>query len=233
MSQPFKLYRLQQVDSQLDQARARVQKIAAILNDDALLKTAEGQFGQSQNELQQARRDLKHAEEEVQVQRIKLEQTEASLYGGKIHNPKELQDLQKESVSLKKLIGVLEDRQIENMILVEDAEAAHRSASEELEKVKAQVAASNAHLIEEQNRLLSDIDLLQHNRQATVSTISSEDLKLYEQLRQQRGGIAVAKVTENACAACGSTLTPAQNQASHSPNQISRCTFCGRILYAG
>ncbi len=233
MSQPFKLYRLQQVDSQLDQARARVQKITAILKDDALLKNAEGQFEQSQNHLQQRRRDLKHAEEEVQVQRIKLEQTEASLYGGKIHNPKELQDLQKESASLKKLIGVLEDRQIENMILVEDAEAAHQSAADELEKVKAQVAASNAHLIEEQNRLLSEIEKLQVNRQATASTIPGEDLALYEQLRQQRGGIAVAKVTENACSACGSTLTPAQNQAAHSPNQISRCTFCGRILYAG
>lgn len=233
MSQPFKLYRLQQIDSQLDQAHARAQKIITTLKDDALMKTAEGQFEQSQNNLQQARRNLKHAEEEAQVQRIKLEQTEASLYAGKIHNPKELQDLQKEAAALKRLISVLEDRQLENMILVEDAEAAYRSASEELEKVKAQVAASNAHLVEEQNRLLSDIERLQVNRQATISTISSEDLSLYEQLRLQKGGIAVAKVMENACAACGSTLTPAQNQAAHSPNQISRCTFCGRILYPG
>jgi hypothetical protein len=41
---------------------------------------------------------LKQSELEVEKQRIKIQQTEASLYGGLVHNPKELQDLQRMSL---------------------------------------------------------------------------------------------------------------------------------------
>lgn len=56
----------------------------------------------SQADLHNTRHDLKTAEAEAEAQKIKIEQTEASLYGGSVHNPKELQDLQREVASLKK-----------------------------------------------------------------------------------------------------------------------------------
>ncbi|MFN2235225.1 MAG: C4-type zinc ribbon domain-containing protein [Anaerolineales bacterium] len=47
-----------------------------------------------------------------------------------------------------------------------------------------------------------------------------------------RAGVAVAKVEDRACKACGSTLTASLNQAARSPSQIVFCDSCGRILYA-
>jgi predicted nucleic acid-binding Zn-ribbon protein len=233
MSQPFQLYRLQQVDSQLDQARARLHEIETILNDNAALRQAQQQANAAETTLNEARKDLRHAEQEVQAQHIKIEQTEASLYGGKIRNPKELQDLQKEVASLKKYIIVLEDRQLEYMLAVEEAETLFGGASQDLETLRAQLAVQHGSLVEEQQSLLQRVQGLATERRSVAGMIESEDMQLYEQLRQQRRGVAVARVADNACAACGSILTPGHVQAAHSSTQISRCTFCGRILYAG
>lgn len=231
MSQPFKLYRLQQTDSQLDQARARLHQIEVTLTENAALHQAQARTQESEQRLQEAHKALRKAEEDVRTQGIKIGQSEANLYGGKIHNPKELQDLQKEIESLKRHNSVLEDRQLECMLILEDTEAAHQQASADLKSVQEQVNSQHAALFQERDGLLKDEARLEQERQATSATIDAEDLKLYNQLRQARRGVAVAKVADNACSACGSTLTPAALQAARSPNTISRCSFCGRILY--
>ena len=50
------------------------------------------------------------------IEWIKLDQNQSSLYGGKITNPKELQDLQIESDALHRKITDLEDKLIDLMI---------------------------------------------------------------------------------------------------------------------
>jgi uncharacterized protein len=232
MSASFKLFRLQQIDSQLDRARARLREIQAALEEDSDLRAAQGSLTKKDQELQEASKALRRAEQDVQAQRIKIEQTEASLYGGKIRNPKELQDLQNESAALKRYRDVLEDRQLEAMMIVEEWENAFTAASEALEEVQERVAAQNASLVQEQTGLLKDVERMENERQAAARNLEAPELRIYEQLRLARNGIAVAKVTDRACAACGSTLSAALLSAARSPNQITRCSTCNRILYA-
>ncbi len=233
MSQPFKLYRLQLIDTQIDQARARLQEVEKSLKDESALRQAQAKADESMRRLDESRKALKRAEEEVRTVRIKMEQTDASLYGGKVRNPKELQDLQNESAALKRHISVLEDKQLENMLEVEEAEATNKAENEALQQVKSSDATQKSLLNGTKNELLKALERLEGERQSFAGSIPPEDINLYDQLRQQRRGVAVATVQDSACGACGSTLTPAQIQASHSASQITRCTFCGRILYAG
>jgi uncharacterized protein len=233
MSQPFKLHRLQQIDSQLDQKRSRLAAIEQILQDDSQLQAAQAVLAKGEQTLEDARRILRQAEAEVQAQRIKIEQNQAALYGGKIRNPKELQDLQNEAGALKRYLAVLEDRQLEAMIVVEDAEAEHAQATADLANSKARRIEDNAALLGEQSALLKDVARLEDERAATASTIEEADLTLYEELRVSRRGNAVAQIQDNSCAACGSTLTPGTIQAARSGGNLTRCAFCGRILYMG
>jgi uncharacterized protein len=233
MSQPFKLHRLQQIDTQLDQKRLRLNEIEHILGDDSELRAASMRLKATDESLQKARRALHRAEAEVQAQRVKIEQNQAALYGGKVRNPKELQDLQNESAALNRYLSVLEDRQLEAMIAAEEAESFRDQASNELEEFKARRIESNAALLGEQTALLKDVTRLENERTATLSSIDEADIQLYEQLRITRRGIAVANIQDNACAACGSTLTPGTIQTARSGGMLTRCTFCGRILYIG
>ena len=233
MSQPFKLHRLQQIDTQLDQKRLRLAEIERILADDAELQAANARLQEAQGALQEARRALHRAEAEVLAQRVKIEQNEAALYGGKVRNPKELQDLQNESAALKRYLNVLEDRQLEAMIAAEEAEIHHDTVASSISDLKARRIEANAALLGEQTALLKDMARLENERTATISTIEEADIQLYEQLRISRRGVAVANIQDNGCAACGSTLTPGTIQTARSGGTLTRCTFCGRILYIG
>src|SRR5574341_46194 len=112
MSAALGLYRLQQVDSQIDQIQARLKAIQQTLENDVELRAVTEQLAASEHKYKDAERILKQSEAEVEKQRIKIEQTEASLYGGHVHNPKELQDLQKDVASLKRHLLTLEERKI-------------------------------------------------------------------------------------------------------------------------
>lgn len=233
MSQPFKLFRLQQLDSQLDRARARLAEIEITLSQDEQLRQAQAEADQASADLAQARKALRQAEDNVVQQRIKIEQAEAALYGGKVRNPKELQDLQNDTAALKRYRSVLEDRQLEAMMAEEDYLANSSAAIARLERVKSDTAERNALLYSEKSRLLQEISHIDEERQAASASIEASDLVLYEKLRTQRRGIAVSKITNKACSACGSTINAALLDAARSPNQISRCDVCGRILYLG
>jgi predicted nucleic acid-binding Zn-ribbon protein len=233
MSQSFKLFRVQQIDSLLDRARLRLKEIDIALHDEAALRQAQTTMAEAEQEYQDASRALHRAEQDVQSQNIKIEQTEATLYGGKVRNPKELQDLQNESAALKRYLAVLEDRQLEAMLVLEVTEAQLQSAKTYHEECSAQSAAENARLTNEKSTLEKDIGRQELEKQAASSGIPDSDLRLYEQLRKQRNGVAVARVIDRTCSACGSTLSAALYSAAQSPNQISRCETCGRILYAG
>jgi predicted nucleic acid-binding Zn-ribbon protein len=233
MSQTFKLYRLQQIDSHLDRIRARLRQIEAALSEDQAIQEAQKNLDQTTRQLEAQRKSLRQAEEQVRMQRLKIEQTEATLYSGKVHNPKELQDLQKETAALKRYRGTLEDNQLEVMIAVEEAEARQMESKQALEQVQAQFQKKSGELTQEQATLKADLGHLETEREAAARSIEAADLALYNQLRQQRRGIAVAKVSDNACSACGSTLNASLLHAARSPSQIVRCDACGRILYGG
>lgn len=233
MSSASNLYRLQQIDTKLDQVYARLQEIEKALNDNPELIAAQQIVQLSEIALNTHKKELKRIEEIVKNQRIKIEQTESMLYSGKVRNPKELQDLQNEVAALKRHISSLEDQQLESMLLVEEAENEHNKSSALLETTSAQVTVTQARLQGEKSTLKDQIERLAIERLAAGDAVSSQDMALYEQLRIQRRGIAVSRITDKTCSACGTTLTPALNQAAYSSNQIVRCTSCGRILYPG
>jgi predicted nucleic acid-binding Zn-ribbon protein len=233
MSRPFKLYRLQQIDSQLDWTTKRLKEIEAALKEDKALRRASAKVQQADEALQSALKVLQRAEQDVQQQRVKIEQSEAALYGGKVRNPKELQDLENEVAALKRYLNVLEDRQLEAMLSEEEALSKQKIAADKLDVEKSRFAQQSEELLKEKEKVLKEIARFQEERQAAANSISSQDMDTYTRLRKNRRGIAVAKVTDKACSACGSTLSAALLHAARSPVQINHCDTCGRILYAG
>jgi len=232
MSAALGLYRLQQLDTRIDQIQARQKWIQDTLQNDASLRAATQTFTAADDKHKEATRALKQSEADVQKQRLKIEQTESSLYSGTVHNPKELQDLQKDIVSLKKFLETLEERELEAMLTAESAEKELQAALAELEHTQANVREQNRDLTLENESLGKELESLATQRKTIVTDIASTTLNTYDQLRKQRRGVAVAAINESACAACGTGLTPALQQSARSTTQLSTCPTCGRILYA-
>ena len=150
MSAALGLYRLQQVDSQIDQIQARLKAIQQTLENDEAVRTANERYASADGRHRDAERALKLSEAEFEKQRLKIEQAEASLYGGKVHNPKELQDLQKDVASLKRHLETLEERELEAMISAETAENELQAAKADLERVQSNLKEQHKDLTLEQ-----------------------------------------------------------------------------------
>ena len=231
MSQVLNLYRLQQIDSQIDRTNTRLQAIQKTLDNDTDLQQARQNVQQAEEALTEIGGHLKESEMEVQNIQIKIEQIEASLYKGASHTPKELQDLQNDLTALKRHKVTLEDQQLEAMIAAESSEAAQQSSQAKLQIVLARLAEQNRDLALEQEALRKEKEKLTIERDAASGAIPTEAMRLYDQLRQQKRGVAIATISDNSCDACGSTLSLAQIQTARSSSQMAQCPSCGRILY--
>lgn len=232
MSASLGLYRLQQVDRKIDRARAQLDIIRKTLENDTELQQALNRVSTTQTEHHHASHILKNAEAEVDAQKAKIEHAESSLYGGSVQNPKELQDLQKDVASLKKYLVTLEERQLEAMVTGESTEDALQNARNDLEKIQARLGNEHKNLIADQTSLTSELEHLGEEREAALGPIESNLLQAYEDLRQQKRGVAVTEIHDNACTSCGTILNAALQQNARSQKQLAHCSSCRRILYA-
>lgn len=233
MNEAFHLSRLQKMDTQVDQIDGRLAEIQTVLDNDAEVQNAQRAHTAADQQLREARKALKVAEEAVQSHRVKIDLNQSALYGGRVRNPKELQDLQNESAALARHLSVLEDNQLEAMMTLEEAEQQSAASSSALDQAQADFAMRSAALIGERSRLQKDRERLLAEREPTASQIAPNYLDIYNRLRQQKRGVAVAGIEESCCTACGSELPPMDWQAARSPNKVVYCASCGRILYAG
>ena len=202
------------------------------LENDAELRAALNCVETCQTDHFHAHHELNNTSAEAEAQKTKIEQAEASLYGGRVQNPKELQDLQKDIASLKKHLTTLEERELDSMIKAESSEGKLQGAKLELEKIQSRLSYEHKNLIADQTRLTIELERFAEEREAALGPIELNLLQTYETLRQQKRGVAVAEIIDDACASCGTTLNAALRQNARSPKQLINCPSCGRILFA-
>lgn len=233
MSESLNLFRLQKLDSKIDQINKRLKVIEQILSDDRQVMMAQKKHEKAQADEKEKRIMLRQIEDKVEAQRIKRKKTQTALFSGNVKNPKELQDLQMESEALKRYISQLEDEQLEAMIAHETAEENLKNAEQNLKDVKGTSVEENATLVGEQSNLEEEYQKLLREREAVVQAISANTKAMYNQLREKKRGTAVATVSDGGCSICGQSLTPADLQSIRSSTRLVFCPSCARILYEG
>lgn len=233
MGRASALHRLQQVDSEILRRRIRGEQIAAILSNSSEIQAVRRAREQNQERLDAAHADSREAEYAVQAQREKIEQTDSTLYGGSVTNPKELQDLQMEAESLRRHMETLEDRLLQAMLAADEIQEQERSLAAQLDGLEQQQAIEHASLLAERDQLASELDSLQAEREVAETGLSAEDLARYAALIERMGGLAVATLEEGTCGACGLTIAPSIRQTIRGGPELVNCPQCGRILYGG
>lgn len=233
MSEGLNLFRLQKLDTAIDKTTSRLKEIEKALSDNRLVKQAKREFEQAQGKSKTIRINLNQIEDKVEAQRIKRKTDQAALFSGRIKNPKELQDLQRETEALKKYIAQLEDEQLEIMIEYEEAEKIRNQAEKRLAQAKGKAIEDNAALSSEKIKLESDLERFLREKQAVIQSISPASYQLYTGLRKSKRGIAIATITDGCCSICGQSMTPADLQSIRSSSQLVFCPSCGRIIFDG
>lgn len=231
MSRSKTLFQLQQYDSELDSSYERIKEIDAILADQKDLEYALKIQGQAEKDLQVKQKILRSAEVQVEDQNLKISQNEKKLYSGVVTNPKELEDLQMESSSLRKYLLVLEERQLESMLEAEQAQEVFDQAAANHTKVANEKSAQASELNTEKDILAKNIESILSQKKSYLDTTEIPDLSLYNDLRNSHGGVAVTLMINGSCSSCGANIPSAIEQEAKSPGKISTCPTCKRILH--
>lgn len=233
MNLAFQLSRLQKMDSELDQITFRKNEIVRLIQDETIVNEVKTRLNEKQSELDNSQKVLKKIEEKNNQLQLKLQEDEHALYGGKIKLPRELQDLQNEIASLKKQATAQDEDQLNTMMTIEDLENEKSLIQKDLIAAISVFETKVAGLKGELSSLEKKKENLLAERDAAIQNVDAASLERYETLRKAKRGLAVAIVVDQACTACGATLTPADWQAARSPQRLVTCSSCGRILYAG
>lgn len=225
------LYELQLIDTQLNSITVEIASIEKKLKQNQQVLSVTKCLEESQKVEESEQRTLRQIIEEIDQKKIKLSQSDAMLYSGKVQNPKELQDLQLEIQSLKKIIAKLEDKQLDQMIRLEEAQSQVEQANSTLNSISSQFETSKSQLAARRNVLTSDEAMLKKKREVVLQSISPDLLKHYETLQSRKNGLVIVLLENDACAACGTQLTPSERQEVRLTNVLFHCPTCGRILH--
>lgn len=229
----FHLFQLQKVDLRIDQINSRLSKIVELLANNPQLIESEKAFNKSQQEYIQKEKEFANLEDSVKKKKIKVEQSESILYGGKNPNPKELKDLQTEIDSLKRSIASIEEDQLVLMSSMDELSKEVQNKKDLFESCRLENEKSNIGLFAEKGNLEKEKEKLLAERTADSTQIPSDAVANYEKLRTAKNHIAVTAVEDQSCATCGSEITAADIQRSRTSSILTYCPSCGRILYAG
>jgi len=229
MSLAEQLYKLQQVDLELQRKQQELNEVENQLSDDKALVVAESKLASQKEQLEDARKKQKSSEWELEDLQEKVRQINSKLYVGTTTNPKELVNLEKEVKGLKSQIGPKEDVLLELMSQLEEIEAKVRTTAEEIEQLKREWKQRQETLIQRKSEVETVLAKLRGDRNGLEQQIDSEALNTYERLRLTRGQ-AVVKVERGKCQGCHITVPTSQWQKAKAGDLI-QCTSCSRILY--
>lgn len=229
MSQPQLLYQLQQIDTEFQEKRQRLGEVLRAQKETEELLAARTELETAVATLRQWQSKHKLLVLELQSVSDKAKRSEQRLYSGNVKNPKELSDLEHEIASLGRRRATLEDDILEAMLELESAQAEHDQATAQLTAVSAQWEKSQASLKKEQYELALRLNALNEQRQHHLPRLAPERLAEYEQLRQKKGGLAVAGIQQNMCLGCRLNL-PANKIKEAQEGRLTYCPSCGRLV---
>ncbi len=229
MSLAGQLYKLQQLDLELQEKQQELSDAENKLSDNKALLAAEMKLASQKEQLEDARKKQKSSEWELDDLQEKIRQVDSKLYGGKTKDPKELVNLEKEVKGLKSQIRTKEDSLLGLMTQVEQIESDVSATAEDSEHLKREWAQRQETLGPRKGELEMELAGLKGERSRLAQQIDSEALNIYERIRPARGQ-AVVKVERGRCLGCHITVPTSQWQKAKSGDLI-QCNNCSRILY--
>ena len=229
MSLPEQLYKLQEIDLELQKKQQELNDVENRLSDDKALLAAEAKLGSQKEQLEDAKKKQKSSEWELEDLQEKVKRIDSKLYSGTTKDAKELVNLEKEVKVLKSKISTNEDALLGLMSQVEEIEAKAKTSSEEFERLKREWQERRETLEKRKAEIETELAKLGGNRDGLAQQINSEALDIYERIRLARGQ-AVVKVERGRCQGCHITVSTSQWQKAKAGDLI-QCNSCSRILH--
>ena len=230
----LKLLDVQELDSRLDQLRHQLGTLPETV-EIASLTASRQELDNQLRDTQIAADDLtleqKKADVDVEQVRARRERDRSRMDQGLITNPKDLERMQHELVSLERRITTLEDDELEVMARLEDVQKTVDSLTAQVAATDERLAALTVARDERAGDLTGSHAEVTRDRAAAIEGLPADLLALYEKIRSAQG-VGAAPLRARQCGGCHMTLNPSDLAviAKAPEDEVVRCEECSRIL---
>ncbi len=199
---------------------------------DAKLAGARGAVASAKEALTQALTQRKKLELDVEQWKDRAKKYRAQ--SSSVKTNEAYKALQHEIANADAEAGQAEDRVLEQMMAVEEAERRVKRLEADLKEAEQAIAAEKKQIEEQFAEKKKNWEAATAERRGIAKKVTENMLELYERIAKKHPGSALAQVREGQCRACGLRALPHTIQLleSDSDEEVFRCESCGRILYS-
>ena len=230
MTNAKQLYSLQELDLVLDRVRKEQANAETELSSDPGVAQIETALQEETERLPEVLDRHKSQQFEVQSQRERSTRLDEQLYGGSVTNPRDLESLEQEASNARGTLEQNDTLLMELTLQVEELQNRLAALEKEVTEGRNAWEIRRQELERDLQRFNEERASVSGRREELAATFDAVSLQRYENLRQSRGGLAVAKVARGLCQACRMALPTQQQQRVKSGRQTVYCNSCGRIL---
>ncbi len=226
------IYKLQLIDDEIEAKADNLRTIEEQLDSEEELLAARRAVQGREAALRESRSQLRDLELDLEQVSSKVSAAKNALYGGEITNPKELAGIEQELEYLARRQSVLEEDTLAIMAEVEEREDRREAAEELLARAQETHDASQLELRQKAEELRDRLSSLSVERDEIREKILSKNLAVYDGLRVQKRGQAVALLETGICQGCRVALPTSLVQRVRRGTELVQCGSCQRILYS-
>jgi hypothetical protein len=227
------LLELQRLDLRIAALRAELEAFPKRIKEaDAMLNGARAALAAAKEKHSHAQTERKKFELDVNQWRDRARKYRDQ--SASVKTNEAYKALQHEITHAESEAGAAEDRQLEQMMAVEETEREIKSAESALKAAEISLAAERKQIesLGAAKKFELDADLAQ--REKIAAGIPEEILTIHARIAKRHHGVALAEAVTEQCRGCGMRLLPHTFQEIRRPenHDIIQCETCGRILYA-
>jgi len=225
-----RLLDVQECDRKIARLSREAEDIPKRKNDiDSRLNSHRESLETKRSDLQQKKADSRELEVEVESFRQKILKFREQQFLTKKNE--EYRALEREIELTEQKIGKAEDREL---IFMEDMEQFNREIAEmasELKREEELIGQDTKVLDARAEEIEIEITHVQKDRAGLIVDIDESWLKRYERIMKHVGDFAMVPVEKNSCGGCHMNLPPQIINNAKKLDDLTLCSFCGRILY--
>ncbi|MGH2632040.1 MAG: zinc ribbon domain-containing protein [Tepidiformaceae bacterium] len=233
MSQVTEIVALQSIDDEAAAFRAALDDVERRLQGNDELNAARREFAAADADLQEAQKDQRRIDGQIEGLTAKIVPEEKRLYDGSVKNAKELANIQHEVDNLKQQRATFEEGLLEVLEHRERADTDRVRTLAEVTRLEGLWEKEQQELKHETKVLGDSIAKAERTRELQKERVNARALHTYEEVRRRRAGVAVAKVTRGNCGVCRIGIPDVIRKRAFSSETLTQCPNCDRILYIG
>ena len=227
-----RLWKLAQIDHQIVEVRNRAASLDVGQREQAGINALAAQVEEVGGKAKKLQQDVVDLELSQKSDEDKRKRIEKEIFGGKIVNPREVANLEKEVEALKRK----RDKDAERLLELYDEVMPATEAWDELKKkvdaLNEAIAKKRSQAGQTKKQIEDAFHQLTAKRPEAAKTIPPNLLARYETIRKNHGGIGMVELDKKTgnCGGCG-THQPERSIQMLKEEKLTLCEACHRILY--